>query len=317
MMTANSSERGIALVVVLWIVASMGLLVSAFNATVRSGASVIASERVGAERRAALEAGLDITVAQLLADPEGRKWVRDGSARELRLGRHRLRISVLNASGLVDLNQSDEALLRGFLEQVVGDRSDAAMLSDRILDWRDQDNERRFRGAEDFNYERAGQTHGAGDGDFVHVSQLHDVLGIDAATYKRLEPYVTIFNPDGRINPRVASELVLAAVPGVSRQDANRLKSRLEDISTGDDQRRTGRNVEQTSRQRSTGLTRGEQNLTRDLAPANLLTIEILNADGGATFTLQATVLPGVDPSAPYRVLSWRLARSWLQDRQG
>ena len=305
-MTTNSSERGIVLVAVLWVVASMALLVSAFNTIVRSSAAVITSERISLERRAVLESGLDIVVAQLLADENARTWPRDGSVRELQIGKYRLRVSALNAAGLIDLNQSDEALLVGFLEQVTGSQSDAAKVRDRILDWRDKDNRRRFRGAEDFNYERAGRTYGAGDTDFVHISQLRDVLGISAALYRRMASYVTVFNPDGRINPQVAPKAVLTAVPGVSEADAERIVERAQEAATGEDVRRA-----------STGLTQNNQLLTRELAPVTIVKLKILGAKGARTVGLEAAVMPGADEGAPYRVLSWQLARSWLEEPQG
>lgn len=320
-MPKKNDERGVVLVVVLWVVASMALLVSAFNATVRSNATVIASERISAERRAVLEGGLEIVVAQLLADEETREWPRDGTPRTIRFGDRRLRVHVQNASGLVDLNQSDEALLLGLIQEVAGSSSDAAMTRDRILDWRDDDSRRRFQGAEDFNYERAGREFGAGDTDFVHVSQLRDVLGVSTALYQRLAPFVTVFNSDGRINPQIAPKRVLMAIPGVSSTEASRAieqrKEKSSDTLFADSSSETGTADDDNVRRVSTGLTQNSQLLTRDTSSATIVRIDLLNSAGKASLTLEATVMLGADDGAPYRVLSWQLARSSLVGREG
>lgn len=320
-MPKESNESGVVLVVVLWVVASMALLVSAFNATVRSSATVITSERISAERRAVLEGGLEMVVAQLLADEDAREWPRDGTPRTIQLGARRLRAHVQNASGLVDLNQSDETLLLGLIEEVSSSSSDAAMIRDRILDWRDDDSRRRFRGAEDFNYERAGRDRGAGDTDFVHVSQLRDVLGVSTALYQRLAPFVTVFNSDGRINPQIAPKRVLMAIPGVSPAEASRaVEQRIEksgDTLNANSASETGIADDDDVRRASTGFAQNNQLLTRDSSSATIVRVDLLNSAGKPTLTLEATVLLGADDDAPYRVLSWQLARSSLVGREG
>jgi len=320
-MTNNNGERGVVLVVVLWVVASMALLVSAFNATVRGSATVITSERISAERRAVLEGGLEIVAAQLLADTDAREWPRDGTPQTFQVGSHRLRARVQNASGLVDLNQSDEVLLLGLIQEVAGSSSDATMIRDRILDWRDNDTRRRFRGAEDFNYERAGRHHGAGDTDFVHVSQLRDVLGVSTALYQRLVPFVTVFNSDGRINPRTAPRRVLLAIPGVTQAEALRVverrKEKSDDLLGSNSASDDGVINDNEVRRTSTGLTQNNQFLTRDSSSATIVRIDLLNSTGKAILTLEATVMLGADDGAPYRVLTWQLARSSLGNWEG
>ncbi len=320
-MPKNSGERGVVLVVVLWVVASMALLVSAFNATVRSGATVITSERISAERRGVLEGGLEIVAAQLLADKDAREWPRDGTSRTVKFGIHRLRAHVQNASGLVDLNQSDEVLLLGLIQEVAGSSADATMIRDRILDWRDNDTRRRFRGAEDFNYERAGRNHGAGDTDFVHVSQLRDVLGVSTALYQRLAPFVTVFNSDGRINPQIAPRRVLSAIPGVTPAEALRIveqrKEKSDNKFVANSASGAATADDNDVRRASTGLTQNNQLLTRDTSSATIVRIDLLNGRGKATLTLKATVMLGADEGAPYRVLTWQLARSSLVGQEG
>ena len=63
----EQAQRGMALVVVLWTMASLTLLVSAFNAVVRSNVSVISSELGRTKERLALESALEVVVSRLLA----------------------------------------------------------------------------------------------------------------------------------------------------------------------------------------------------------------------------------------------------------
>ena len=76
----SSRERGLALLVVLWIIVSATLLVTSFNATVRSGATFVASEVQLAKTEAALDAGAEIAAAHLIDTVKARRWTGDGCA---------------------------------------------------------------------------------------------------------------------------------------------------------------------------------------------------------------------------------------------
>ena len=78
-----ASQRGLALLVVLWIIASATLLVSAFGVTARSGASLASSEIEMTKVEALLDAGAEIAATHLIDDREDLRWRADGRPRSV------------------------------------------------------------------------------------------------------------------------------------------------------------------------------------------------------------------------------------------
>src|SRR5262245_43938003 len=133
----NLRERGLALLVVLWIIVSATLLVLSFNATVRSGATFVVSEVEQAKTEAVLDAGVEIAASHLIDSEEARRWPADGSRRMVRFAGADLTISILDANGLIDLNKSDDKILLAFFRQFTGSDTKAAQLRDYIVSARE------------------------------------------------------------------------------------------------------------------------------------------------------------------------------------
>lgn len=129
----DAGQRGMALLVVLWIVASAALLVSAFNTIARSGASFVASEVQLSKTEALLEAGVEIAASQLLGEKEQRGWQADGRPHVVTYDGVDLVISVRDPNGLVDLNQADGELLLGLLRTQGASESEATRIRDAVL----------------------------------------------------------------------------------------------------------------------------------------------------------------------------------------
>ena len=87
-----------------------------------------------------------------------------------------------------------------------------------ILDFRDEDQDRRLMGAEDDDYRAMGLPYGAKDGDFEDIEELRLVPGMTTEIYERLRPLVTVFSGHGGVNPWVAGRDVLLALPGSSAE---------------------------------------------------------------------------------------------------
>ncbi len=132
-----SGERGIALLVVLWIIAGATFLVVSFNATVRSGLSFVSSEVGLSKADAVLDAGLEIAAARLIDEEEGRRWLPDGIPREIIFADRKLKIRISDPNGLVDLNKADEEFLLEFFKHFTDTPSRARTIRDDIKAARD------------------------------------------------------------------------------------------------------------------------------------------------------------------------------------
>lgn len=210
-----TAQRGIALVLVLWVLALLAVMAANLSWSTRTEV-LLASHALGAARaRAAAEAGVSLAVLDLFKPLTMHQWRPDGGTRSLTYGDIDLQISVQDVVGLVDLNAAGEGLLGRLMDAAGIPEERRDVLVDGILDWRDGDSDTRLHGAEDHDYEAAGLPYGAKDGRFEMVQDLRQVLGVTREDFVRLAPLLTVHSGQPGVNPQVAPRLVLLALPGV------------------------------------------------------------------------------------------------------
>jgi general secretion pathway protein K len=289
-----ASQRGLALLVVLWIVASAALLVSAFNATVRSGVSMASSEVALSRAEALVDAGAEIAAARLIDDDEARRWLPDGRPHEVSFADARLTIAIHDPNGLVDLNKADGVLLFGLFRQFAGSEANATRLRDQILEARGQASggERAKAGQSDFGRDLDAQQAGeAGAAAFMSVAQFRGLKDMTLDLYRRVAPFVTVYGRDGRVNPVTAPGEVLASIPNLSAGDVERLRISLSA-------------ARQDDRVLAEFAQRAGAYLTDEAGPAYVVSVKAAKRGdsyrGGKVFVL----VTGLDQDAPYRLLS-------------
>jgi len=216
----RAAHRGFALIIVLWAGVLLSIIAASFAFSMRVETRLAANLVERAQAEAIADAGIRRGIVALLEAPSGPRWVADGRLYELPLGDGSMRIRLLSENGKIDLNGAPEALIQGLLRAVaesgeLSDAGQAASIADAILDWRDPDNRVRPSGAEDRNYKASGRPFGSRDGAFLSVAELNQVLGVDAETYARLAPWVTVYSWAPQVDPMTAPRTVLLAVPGL------------------------------------------------------------------------------------------------------
>ncbi|RCX29928.1 general secretion pathway protein GspK [Thioalbus denitrificans] len=214
-----SASRGVALVVVLWVLALLGTIAAAFSFATRTETALARNWLEAARGRSAADAGVGLAVHALLrapgiADP-AQRWRPDGTVYETVFGQTRLRIVVSDEAGKVDLNVGRTDLLGGLLSQCGAEPEARQAILDAILDWRDPDSLVHLNGAEDDDYRRAGLGYGAKDAPFESLEELALVFGVDTDLYYCLRDSVTLYAYVSGINPLVATRRVLLALPDV------------------------------------------------------------------------------------------------------
>ena len=135
-------QRGMVLVIVLWIVTLLAVMSGGFAYSMRVETRLATSSVERAQARALAEAGVAYALAWQL-DPDAQKqWPPNGDRRTWSFGGGRLRIEVTNASGLVNLNNAGPELLKALLAGAgVGSREQDP-LAEAIEDWRYPDDQR-------------------------------------------------------------------------------------------------------------------------------------------------------------------------------
>lgn len=272
-------QRGIALVLVLWVLILLGLIAASFLRETRLGTNLARNVIENAKAEALADAGIHRAMLGLLEGDPAARWRADGTAYSLALGEGVIIIRIEDENGKVDVNRAPAPLLRGLLEAAGADPDTALGLADAISDFRDPDHERRPAGAEDADYLAAELPEGAKDAPFDDTDELMQVLGMRRAIYDSIRPYVTVYSGRGRVNLFTAPEFVLRAIPNLAPEQLERIRTERE----------------------------SDERLQRTRADTVTVRAEATTQGGGA-FTREAVVRRTGDPEHPFRVLDWRQA---------
>lgn len=208
-------QRGLVLVVVLWVVALLAVMAGSFAYSMRTETQLAAFGVDRAKARALAAAAINYAMLHQLDPQAALRWPADGQPRDWRFGEGLARIVIQDAGGKIDLNRADRLLLRGLFAQVGGVPEEALDgLLDAVEDWRDPDNVRLLNGAEDEEYRAAGRSPPK-NGPFESVLELQQVLGVTPALYRRLAPALTVYANHPGLNPAFASAAALSALPDI------------------------------------------------------------------------------------------------------
>ncbi len=201
-------QRGIALVIVLWVMALLSAMAASYVVSTRTETALARNWLEGARARWAAESGVQVAVYELLrAQTVGSAevpWRADGTVYRVDL-----------AGAELHLNSGQTELLDGLLGNLGLDPVERQRITDSILDWRDEDSLVHLYGAEDDDYAREGLPYGAKDGPFDSMEELLLVSGMSRQLYFQIKNDVTLFSYVSGINPVVAPREVLLALPGV------------------------------------------------------------------------------------------------------
>ncbi len=231
-------QGGVALILVLWLVALISLMATSFGLGIRREASLAAIQVQQAAMLGACEAGVNYAAYRVGHPDAGIQWPADGRLRHWRWDGIDLRIRAFSESGKVDLNHAGPALIQALLRLAGADETELAALTDAILDWRDGDRLRRTNGAELPDYVAAGLTYGPSDRPFQSIDEVSMVLGMRPAVFNALLPWVTTYGGQKGINPNVAPAELLRALPEIDPQ-------RVEHFIQARGYRQTGNNEQE------------------------------------------------------------------------
>ena len=281
-------QTGMALVLTLWLLTLLTVMVGGFSYAMRNETRLTVHGVELAKARSRAEAGVWLAVSDLLSPQSERRWPSDGAPALADFGEGTISLRIQDEAGRIDLNRASDELLRGLLEAASQPGDDVTLPLNAILDWRDQDKDRRDPGAEDNDYPHDG--YGAKDGPFNSIGELRRVAGITDEIYGNIDHAVTIHSLQPGINPDLAPRIVLQAIPGsddvrIDEFLANRHKPGEDATITDVDHH----------------YFNAEQGLT--------FTITSEGTAGRSKLILEVVVSLDEDVHPPYSVLSWRESR--------
>lgn len=204
-----SEQRGLALVLVLWVLSLLTIMAGSFALTMRRETAVVTGITGHARAQAYAEAGGRLAESMLIdEDPENRLQA-DGRMYELAFDEARIRVKVLSEMGKVDINHSSREVWLKLLEQAGFEERRQLEIADAVFDWVDADEEPREQGAEYKEYRSAGLSYRPPNRPFQSIEELRMVLGVDETLYGWLEPFITIYSGRKEIDVNKASRELL------------------------------------------------------------------------------------------------------------
>jgi general secretion pathway protein K len=217
------SRRGVALVLVLWIVIILGGISAGVVRSARTSTGIAANARAGVIARAAAESGIEALVAAIedtlasFDDPaERRDWLNAFSMRtsadSFTLGDGRFLVTVVDVSARLDVNAATESALRTFFSQFT-DPAEAAAIATAI------------RGRIDSGAATREATSVLRPLTVTPIRSLEELRIarlVPDAILERSVQYLTV-DGDGVINSRTASDTVLVAATGELHDEPSRL----------------------------------------------------------------------------------------------
>lgn len=212
-------QRGVALVLVIWVSVLLTVIASSFIVERRTESLIMHNSMSLARAEAAADAGVQRGVMEMYrGDNSPGIWRRDGTPQEWNFDGVPVRVELRDESAKIDINTASDPLLRGLLLSSGLNDEEATKVLDAILDWRDPDSFKRPNGAEEAEYRAAGLTYKPANSQFQAIEELQLVLGMRPEIYRRLAPSITVFSRQPGVNTPIASREVLLAIPGLTSE---------------------------------------------------------------------------------------------------
>ena len=210
------AQRGVALVIVLWVLMLITVTTGAFTVLARTENLQAHQLLSGTKARYAAEAGLNLAVMKVRDPDEMNRWIADGRTYNWEFEGMQLEIQVVDERGKINLNTVNDVTLINWLVAMGLEDQQVAEVSDAILDWMDGDDFTRAYGAEYNDYESEGLAYGPANAPFVILEELQQVIGVNHELYKKLEPALSLYAGGRGADPLYAPYEALLSLPGMT-----------------------------------------------------------------------------------------------------
>lgn len=232
-------EKGIALIMVLWVLAVLMVIVLAFSYMGRTEMQSSLAFKQGVEKKFLAEAGIErgiMEIAYAKMNPNaqvpsegGEAWKTDGTPYTVKTEGGYYTVSIIDESGKINintLNDSSGIILKNILMNSGVQEEQADTIVDSVLDWKDADDLTRLHGAESDYYTSLPNPYKAKNADFETLEELLLVKGMTpeilygTAKKKGLIDLLTVNAMGGVVNANAAPKEVLMAFPGITADAA-------------------------------------------------------------------------------------------------
>ncbi len=244
------NSRGIALILVLWVVTILSVIVLEFCFAMRTELNITKNYKEELEAHAMAEGGVERAVAELVYknDPrvqqlrktfkleeiptEKKEWMTDGRPYLFSFDRGVCEVRVTSEAGKVNINLVSEQMLKKILENLGVELEKREIIVDSIMDWRDTDDFYRINGAENDYYQSLKEPYFCKNGPLSSIEEMLLIRGITPDLFygrKRkteeetpqdsligLKDIFSIYSPMQQIDINSATEAALRMILGIS-----------------------------------------------------------------------------------------------------
>jgi len=240
--TISESEKGIALLMVLWVLTILMVLVFSFSFMTSTETYSTLSFKERAEKEFLAEAGIERGIMELFYRNinknqavvlEGHEvWKIDGTSYKSQMGEGEYSVRITDESGKININGITDAnsdILRNLFKNLGIPEEEVNTIVDSILDWKDPDDLHHLSGAESDYYMSLPTPYKAKNANFETVEELLLVKGMTPEILygngekKGVIDFLTVNSNLNmtKINVNAAPKEVLIAIPGITPEIAD------------------------------------------------------------------------------------------------
>jgi len=191
----TGQAKGVALIMVLWVIAILSVVVLEFSFGMRTEANMTKNFKEEAYLYGLAEGGLHRAIAELIykhdpmiqqkrralkenIPPGKEEWITDGRLYLLPFGQGKGEVSVMGEDGKININMVSETFLRKIIGNMGLEEEVRDVVVASIMDWRDPDDLYRLNGAENDYYQSLADPYYCKDGNLDSIEELLLVRGV-------------------------------------------------------------------------------------------------------------------------------------------
>jgi len=257
---AFRNSRGVALIMVLWVITILSVIVFEFCFAMRTEVNIAKNYKEETQLYALAEAGVQRAIAELIykndpgvqllrrtlkaeeVPPEKREWITDGRVYSLSFDQGIGEVRIMGEAGKVNINTVSESTLRKVIGKLGLEEVKRDTIVDSILDWRDTDDFYRLNGAENDYYQSLKEPYSCKNGPLDSVEELLLIRGVTPALFYgrkekeeeegeegekvnriRLKDIFSVYSPGEKVDINSALSPVLRVVLGLPNELAQQV----------------------------------------------------------------------------------------------
>jgi general secretion pathway protein K len=232
-----SQSRGVAMVIVLWVIMVLSLLISGFAFTMQVETQVASFSRKELKAEMLARSGIEVARMQLMLhmtsptesgfDALNQDWATNETLYvDHELGDGKYNVKITDEESKLPINLLSQDQLRRLVDLLGIDPSDGDVIVDSILDWREPGDLHRLNGAKSDYYESLSPPYSAKNAPLDRVEELLLIRGVTKEIYDGTpatedEParpgLKNLFTTtsSGQVNINTASSIVLQTILGL------------------------------------------------------------------------------------------------------